>query len=89
MTLLLSGMNEESQIKENIMTAETAQPNTFGPDELSMLKNVAGSYHHLMKVPCTGCQYCMPCEKGVNIPVNFQIYNEFHMQGDEQKSRAF
>jgi predicted aldo/keto reductase-like oxidoreductase len=86
-TLLLSGMNEESQIVENLRTAETALPNSLNPEELSILKNAAEAYHDLLKVPCTGCQYCMPCPSGVNIPLNFQVYNEYHMGSDKEKSR--
>ena len=41
-----------------------------------------------MQVPCTGCQYCMPCPFGVNIPSSFRIYNDYYMFGDEQRSRA-
>ncbi len=87
-TVVLSGMNDESQITENIKTAETALPGSLTPEELATIKKAADSYRSLQKVPCTGCQYCMPCVNGVNIPANFQIYNELHMRGNEQTSRA-
>ncbi len=87
-TLVLSGMNEEAQIVENIKTAETALPNIMKAQELDVVKNVAEAYRRLLKVPCTGCQYCMPCINGVNIPRNFQAYNEFYLSGDEQQARG-
>ena len=87
-TLALSGMNDENQVIENIKTAETALPGSMTAEDLATIKKVADSYRSLLKVPCTGCQYCMPCENGVNIPGNFHAYNEFHMGGDEQTSRA-
>ncbi len=87
-TVVLSGMNAESQVLENIKTAETALPNTMSPEELAVTKSVADAYRRLLKVPCTGCQYCMPCINGVNIPRNFQAYNEFYISGDEQQARS-
>jgi predicted aldo/keto reductase-like oxidoreductase len=87
-TVVLSGMNDESQITENIKTAETALPGSLMPEDLATIKKAADSYRSLLKVPCTGCQYCMPCTHGVNIPANFQIYNQLHMRGDEQTSRV-
>ena len=87
-TVALSGMNDEKQVAENIKTAETALPCSMKADELATIKNVAESYRRLMKVPCTGCQYCMPCPSGVNIPANFSVYNDYCMFGDEQRSRV-
>ena len=87
-TVALSGMNEESQVVENIRVAETALPCSMKRKELAVVQSAADSYRRLMKVPCTGCQYCMPCPYGVNIPSNFRIYNDYHMFGDEEKSRA-
>jgi predicted aldo/keto reductase-like oxidoreductase len=87
-TVVLSGMNEESQIEENIKTAETALPNSLKPEELTTIKNVAETYRKLLKVPCTGCQYCMPCINSINIPSNFQIYNQYHIDKEEQKARG-
>ena len=87
-TLALSGMNDESQVTENIKTAETALPSSLKPTDLAVIKNVAGAYRKLLKVSCTGCQYCMPCINGVNIPQNFRAYNEFYLSGDEQQARS-
>ena len=41
-----------------------------------------------MKVQCTGCEYCMPCPSGVNIPGNFRVYNDYCMFGEEQHARG-
>jgi Predicted oxidoreductases of the aldo/keto reductase family len=87
-TLALSGMNEESQVSENIKTAETALPNSLKPEELATIKNAADAYRKLLKIPCTGCQYCMPCINGVNIPRNFQAYNEYYLSGDPQQASS-
>ena len=87
-TVVLSGMNDKRQVAENIKTAETALPNVMKADELATIKNVADSYKRLVKVPCTGCGYCMPCPFGVNIPRNFSVYNDYCMFGEEQQSSA-
>ncbi len=87
-TLALSGMNDENHVAENIKVAETALPGSMKRSELAVIKNVAESFRGLMKVPCTGCQYCMPCPYGVNIPSSFRIYNDYYMFGDEKLSRA-
>jgi predicted aldo/keto reductase-like oxidoreductase len=87
-TVVLSGMNDESQVTENIKTAQTALPNSMKTEELATIKSVADAYRKLLKVSCTGCQYCMPCLNGVNIPRNFQAYNDFYLSGDEQQARG-
>lgn len=81
-TVVLSGMNEESHIEENIDISSNATPNSLSEDEMKLIKRVAHQYRSLMKAGCTGCHYCMPCASGVNIPTCFELYNHLHMFGD-------
>ena len=76
-TVVLSGMNDEKHIAENIKTCETALPGTMTPEDLATVDAVAAVYNRLIKVGCTGCAYCMPCPFGVNIPQNFFLYNGY------------
>lgn len=73
--VVLSGMNDEAHIDENIRIAEEAYPNSLTEEELKLYKNVKAEYNRLMKVGCTGCSYCMPCPAGVDIPTCFSYYN--------------
>ena len=78
-TVVLSGMNEEAHIEENIRIANEAIPNSLTQDELALFERVKGTYRKLMKVGCTGCAYCMPCPAGVDIPMCFGYYNSKHL----------
>ena len=74
-TCVLSGMNTEEMIADNIQTASTTTVGELGPEEEEMLQNVVKAINSRMKVGCTGCGYCMPCPKGVDIPGTFSAYN--------------
>ena len=45
-----------------------------------MLAQVVKAINGKMKVGCTGCGYCMPCPKGVDISGTFAAYNRFHSE---------
>jgi predicted aldo/keto reductase-like oxidoreductase len=78
-TVVLSGMNNEAHIDENLQAAESAFPNSLTTDELALITRVRDTYQRLMKVGCTGCGYCMPCLAGVDIPGCFALYNTHHL----------
>jgi len=78
-TVVLSGMNEEAHITENLRIAGEAHPHSLTPEEMQLVKRVEAKYRELMKVGCTACQYCMPCPEGVNIPLCFEEYNNLGM----------
>ena len=78
-TVVLSGMNDEKHIAENLAVCRTAFPGGMSEAELKTIADVAASYRRLVKVGCTGCSYCMPCPSGVNIPGCFSLYNDYYM----------
>jgi len=77
-------MNNDDHIEENLALAEKALPNTFSEEELKLVEEAADEFRRVMKVGCTGCQYCMPCPAGVNIPSCFEYYNSKHAFKDKQ-----
>ena len=78
-TVVLSGMNDEEHIDENLRTAEDAFPRSLTEEERSRIAQVRDTYKRLMKVGCTGCGYCMPCPAGVDIPGCFSLYNAHYL----------
>jgi predicted aldo/keto reductase-like oxidoreductase len=78
-TVVLSGMNDEEHIDENLRTAEDAFPRSLTEEERSRIAQVRDTYKRLMKVGCTGCGYCMPCPAGVDIPGCFSLYNTHYL----------
>jgi predicted aldo/keto reductase-like oxidoreductase len=86
-TVVLSGMNEESQVEENLKIADEAYPNSLTETELQLVKKVEKKYRELMKTGCTGCRYCLPCPSGVDIPGCFEIYDNYYLSGNEKEAK--
>jgi len=80
-TVVLSGMNSMEMISENICTASECKIGDIGSDEEEMLCRVADAINEKLKVGCTGCGYCMPCPKNVDIPGTFAAYNRKYSEG--------
>lgn len=74
-TCVLSGMNTLEMVKDNIHTASTTEIGALGAEEETFLQTIVKAINSRMKVGCTGCGYCMPCPKGVDIPGTFSAYN--------------
>jgi predicted aldo/keto reductase-like oxidoreductase len=74
---ILSGMTTMEQLKENIelFSRPDMVPGNLSAADLAMLVKVKESYEKVVTVPCTKCEYCMPCPQGVNIPMAFDRYN--------------
>ena len=74
-TLLLSGMSGMAQLEENLRLADAARPLMLGEAERAVYSEALGVIRRAYKIQCTGCGYCMPCPRGVNIPGCFAAYN--------------
>ncbi len=85
-TIALSGMNSMDMVAENAATASRGEPLTAAEREsvlgaLEETKNLSDLY-------CTGCNYCMPCPNGVDIPGNFSAMNYYKIGGLEENARS-
>lgn len=78
---VLSGMNSIEMITENTKNASTAEIGEFTEKDEQLLKDVVKAINEKMKVPCTGCRYCMPCPQKVDIPGTFSAYNKYYTDG--------
>ena len=74
-TCVLSGMNTLEMVRENVNTASEAQAGEFAEEDFALIESVRDEIQKTMKVGCTGCGYCMPCPKGIDIPAVFRCYN--------------
>lgn len=84
-SVVLSGMSNMEQVKHNIESANRSGVNTLTQEELDILTEAKETYRKLSPIPCTGCYYCMPCPSGVNIPGNFELYNNDHIYNDFER----
>jgi predicted aldo/keto reductase-like oxidoreductase len=80
-TVVLSGMNSHEMVIDNIKTASEVEIGELTADDEEMLKRVVAAINSKMKVGCTGCGYCMPCPKNVDIPGTFAAYNRRFAEG--------
>ena len=78
-TVVLSGMNTLQQMKSNLRSADNFRPLTGG--ELAIYADVVKLFEKSHKIPCTGCNYCLPCPVGINIPACISAYNASYVQG--------
>ncbi len=84
-TCVLSGMNSVDMVRENCRIAKEAQPGHFTDADRAFIEEIKKEISQSMKVGCTGCGYCMPCPKHVDIPAAFSAYNLMY---SENKSAA-
>lgn len=79
--VILSGMSTPEQVEDNLKTFTGFEPLTTA--ECKALLDTASTMHSRVHNGCTGCNYCMPCPAGVNIPYNFRIWNQFGIYGNK------
>jgi len=79
-TCVLSGMNSLEMIDENCRVASEVPVGAFTEEDFALVSAVRDAINERVKVGCTGCGYCMPCPKGVDIPALFRCWNEMYTE---------
>ncbi|MDR1042022.1 MAG: aldo/keto reductase [Deltaproteobacteria bacterium] len=88
-SVVLSGMSDMAQVDDNVRSAQAYRDGIFGEAETKAIAEVVSHFKSRIKVDCTACGYCMPCEEGVDIPLNLSFYNQFHLfEAEEAKERC-
>ena len=77
---VLSGMTYMEHLQDNIRTFSPLEP--CSNDELELLEKTAQGMLRYPSISCTGCQYCMPCPYGIDIPGIFKHYNKCINEGN-------
>lgn len=84
--LILSGMSAEDQLADNLATFSPFEP--LSSAENAAVEQTAAILRSRIKIGCTGCRYCMPCPRGVDIPDNFSVWNRLGMFQQPQAVKA-
>ena len=79
-TVVLSGMNSVEMVQENVKTASDMKAGSLTEQDFALIEEVKKAIKEKEKVGCTGCRYCMPCPKGVDIPGTFACYNTMYTE---------
>ncbi len=69
-------MNTMSDVEENLATASEATVGSLTEGDQEIIEEAHKVYDSLAPIPCTQCEYCLPCPSGVAIPRIFDFYND-------------
>jgi predicted aldo/keto reductase-like oxidoreductase len=78
-TVVLTGMKSEEQVKSNTESAINFRP--LSDAEAAVYAEVIEQFRKAYKINCTSCNYCLPCPEGINIPACFSAYNKSYLNG--------
>ena len=81
-TTVLSGMSTFEQVEANLDSAARARVHAFQAADHELIAELRRRYRERAVIPCTRCNYCLPCPNGINIPANFETYNDAFLHED-------
>ncbi len=75
--VILSGMSNLDQMKDNIETFKVSHP--LNKEEFEQVLKLSDQMKN--NIPCTACKYCLKeCPMGLDIPMLIETYNELEYQ---------
>lgn len=85
---MLSGMNSMEMVEQNVRTASEYGVGCMTESDRALVEAVRQEITKHVKVGCTGCGYCMPCPRGVDIPGTFRCYNAMYSEGKKVRPQG-
>ncbi len=73
---VLSGMSALQHVRDNLEYAKRSGIGKLGEDIAQRIAEMRTALRDQDIISCTRCGYCMPCPQGVDIPCNFQLFND-------------
>ncbi|HMD75825.1 MAG TPA: aldo/keto reductase [Terracidiphilus sp.] len=86
-SVVLSGMSAMMQVGENLRCADHSRIGAFSEADQALIAKVREIYAARTAIPCSKCNYCMPCPNGIYIPANFEFFNYAHLYDDVAGAR--
>jgi predicted aldo/keto reductase-like oxidoreductase len=80
-------MSNMKQVEENVASASNPRTDSFSSSDHAAIAELQRAYRERLVIPCTKCNYCMPCPNDVNIPRNFELFNDVYLHEDSATSR--
>lgn len=85
---ILSGMSNEEQMADNIVTFTDFEP--LSDDEKKIVDEVTDEILSMAQIGCTACKYCVPgCPMSISIPDVFRTINTLRRYPDDWRSKNF
>ncbi len=78
-SVILSGTSTLGQLKDNLQIFEHSAAQVMSEEDRKLIQMIREAYEAKKSIGCTGCEYCMPCPRGVAIPEIFRLYNSQHL----------
>ena len=86
-SVVLSGMSTMQHVTENVESASNSGVDILAAEELAIVDRVRAKYEELCPIPCTKCEYCLPCSVELKIPNLFDILNRATMYNKFDEAR--
>jgi predicted aldo/keto reductase-like oxidoreductase len=87
-SVVVSDMNATEQIVEDVVLADSAEPDSLTVQELVLISKVREAYRKLRPIPCPSCRACMPCPQGIDVPRIFELYNDAIIYNDTKIAQS-
>ena len=82
----LSGMRSIEEVENNVKVMSSDIP--FTEEENAQIRESLEDLKKFSDLYCTGCRYCMPCVKGIDIPHIFYLYTLYNVYGLKDHAKA-